>query len=566
MKSRMLRILALMVVLSMMFTTSAFAKAKPGNAKHGNKNWSNKERIELKTEDYDNALQLLIKKEIVKGYGNGDYGLSGNVKRGDVIVMIIRMLEEYGLVDEDDLDADEISENYLKIFEDVEPDVYYYGPIKIAKRLGIAKGDGLYFKPNKPVSVQEAIWLIERAGDLLDIDFESDSIDELEEIYEDELNDFAKRRDIFWMLYFVIDKTETDEEDVELSDILVDMDSEQYYFDVDEFEDVFEDAEKDIEYITFDLPIQNGTLYYDEVDDENVLNSEEDKYYVDNDDEEEISDIIFVPEDNFSDTVTIKYYAYEEDDEDSYQGLVKINVNEDNDELVDISLEMDDDKELAFTDRLFTRAYDATYDNSNELEYIEFETLPDNDEGTLYYQYDSEKARNNLVIENTEYYLGDDESRIIEDITFVPNDSFSGTVTTEYTAYDEDGEMYSGKINIDVSEVQEIETLYFTKEYANSVNIELIPRIESRVDDDLYEDFDYIKFEIPDKGTLIISYNGDDFTVNNDNKDKKYYLDEIDQITFKPDEEATVDFEYTIYDKDLNDKAYEGVFRIKFED
>jgi len=193
-KRAIMRTIAAVVSISMIFTATAFAT--PGHNKIGNAYG----KYKPVDNDYEGALKLLIEKEIVRGYGNGDYGLSGNVKRGDVIVMIVRMLDKYGVIDKEDYDYEEVGKNYLKIFDDVSKDEYFYGSVKVAKKLGIAKGDGMYFKPNKPVTIQEAIWLVERAGKLLDVDFETERIDDLNEIYKDELKDYAKRRDVFWMI------------------------------------------------------------------------------------------------------------------------------------------------------------------------------------------------------------------------------------------------------------------------------------------------------------------------------------------------------------------------------
>ncbi|MGD9566969.1 MAG: S-layer homology domain-containing protein [Sedimentibacter sp.] len=450
----MVRILSLVVVLSMIFTTVAFAT--PENKKFE----KDSKKTELKDEDYNQALLSLIEKEIVKGYGKGDYGLSGNVKRGDVIVMIIRALDL-----EDDYDAKEISENYLNMMSDDEDDfddvndksAYYYGPIKIAKKLGIAKGDGRYFKPNKPVTIQEAIWLIERAEDILDDDIDIDlgKIEELAEIYAGELNDFAKRRDVFWMLYYVLDGAVSDDDEAEET------------------------------------------------------------------------------------------------------------------ELTDIKLDMNDDSELAFSDSWFNRAFNVLKDADSDvedLEYVEFELPAKN--GTLYYDYDEDEVRNTLVNEETKYYIAteDDDDKEIKNITLVPKTYFSGTITIEYNAFDENGVSYQGFMKITVDgdeEVQEIKTITLTMDEDDVEDIDFLGKLEEKVDiidNSLFDKLDYVKFTSIDRGELTIDY-ADDNNVGVE-LNKIYYFDHIDDdLTLEYTGTRTVNIQFTVYDIEANE-SYDGLIKI----
>ena len=541
MKNKMFRILALVIAFSMIFTTIAFAAPKNKRFEHFNKKY---EKYQLKIEDYEDALKELIKKQIVKGYGNGDYGLSGNVKRGDVIVMIIRMLENDKNIK---LDVDDIKD----VFEDVYESDYFYDSIKKAKKLGIAKGNGKYFNPNKPVTVQEAIWLIERAGETLGLDLEDEIIDELENIYEGELKDFAKRRDIFWMLYYVLGQVDVDD-DVELDDITINIDSSsQYSFDVEKFEDIFDDADIDIDYITFDLPIKYGTLYVDSVKARNVIESEDTKFYVDDNDEKEIEDIIYVPNKNFNGTDIIKYYAY--DGDESYTGLLnmKVNVNKD---LTDIKLDMSDESQLDFKDSWFIRAFnDTVKDDDEELEYVKF-TLP-KEGGTLYYDYDEDVRKNTLVSEKVGYYLGDDEDNLIRNISLIPEKNFKGTVIVGYTAYSEE-DSYTGliKITVDYKTLDSLDYKVLENEYVN-------------LDKDDFKDFiTEVTFEIPDTkvGTLYYDIDEDGKPESREVISRKtvYKIDQLDDIIFKPyvGFDGDVVIKYTAYDK--YDDVYYGNIKI----
>ncbi len=550
---RMLRILTLVVVLSMIFTTAAFAAP-------GKKGFGYYKGYKPYSYDYEDALNCLIKKEIVKGYGNGDYGLSGNVKRGDIVVMIIRMLDEYGIIDSDDLE-DELSSSYLKVFEDVEPKQYYYGSIKIAIKLGIAKGDGLYFRPDRHVTIQETIWLIQRAAELLDIDFEPDKIDDLEEIYKDELNDYAKRRDVFWMLYYVFDLNISVDKDVdEFADIKLDMKDDSLLDFKDKWFTKAYDAavtdknKDDLEYVKFSLP-KNGKLYYDYDEDkrENALVTEKAKYYLGDDEKNVIEDITFVPDRNFKGTATIGYTAYTEDK--SYSGLIKIAVDR-NDALEDLSYKVSENESVYFDEDDFPSFIDGA----------KFE-IPDMKTGTLYYDQDEDgNAEWNEVINVWNVYDRDELDYVI----FVPYQDFKGEAVVKYTGYDysNDGTYY-GKIKITVKDAQEIPTLKLNADLDDEeIKIDFVDKLNDLIDDDIVDidALDYVKFELPETGTLKIKLENKN-SVMKVNKDDKYDMNKIEYIKYIFEDYGTVDLNYTVYDRGTGfvDKAYDGVLRIIVE-
>lgn len=541
MRNKILRIMSLVIVLSMIFTTVAFAAPKHKQFEHFNK------KYELKTEDYEDALKALISKSIVKGYGNGNYGLSGNVKRGDVIVMIIRMMEKY-----EDIDVDDVKDT----FEDVYKSDYFYDSIKKAKKLGIAKGDGKYFNPNKPVTVQEAIWLIERAGEALGIEIEDDSIDELEEIYKDELNKHAKRRDVFWMLYYVLDEVDFDndkDEVIKFNDIKLNIDkSNKLDFSDSWFKRAYDakiDDKNELEYVKFELPKSGGNLYYDYDEDarKNSLVSEKTKYYLGDDEDDILRNISFVPDKYFKGTVTIAYTAFTDDD--SYTGLIKITVNYE-------ALEPIYYKVLENEYVKFVRT-----DFNNILEKVKFE-IPDNKVGTLYFDEDRDgKPDNSENIEKDTVLEISQLNRII----FKSYQDFDGDVVIKYTAYDSD-EIYYGEIKITVQPVQEIPTLKFTPDYEDEYfDIDIEDKLEDLIIDNKpvdIDDIDYVKFELPAKGTLKIKL--EDKRLTSVVKDESYKLDNIEYIRYEFVDDIKVNINYTVYEEKTNsdDKGYDGLFVI----
>jgi hypothetical protein len=536
----------------MIFTTAAFASPKHKRFEHFDK------KYEIKIEEYEDALQKLINNEIVKGYGNGDYGLSGNVKRGDVIVMIMRMLEKY---EDLDIEYDDVEE----VFEDVYKNDYFYGSIAKAKKLGIAKGDGKYFNPNKPVTVKEAILLVDRAGEKLGLNVTDKIIDELETIYEGELDKFAKRRDIFWMIYYVLDLVEYEEpddedsEETDLADIKLNMSDEDEIEFLDEwFAKAFNDLMKedsdveDLDYIKFDMPVKNGKLYYNydaDDGDDNDLVDEEIKYYTGTSGTNRVDKITLVPNDNYSGTVTVKYYAYDEDGE-SYEGYMKITVEND--------MLLEDVEYKALENETVTFDKD---DFESFLEEVQF-VLPNSKIGTLYFDDDKDgKPEDDELVGKSEKLNFKD----LDNIIFVPYIDYDGKVVIKYIGINhvenEEDDVYSGEVIITVSEVQEITTLRFNAEYDDDeFQIDFYEKLEDQVnDDDLMEDFDYVKFAEPEEGTLKIKLDGS--KLKDVDIDNNYDIEDIEYIKYVFESKGDAELIYTVYDDDTEiDKAYDGKF------
>ena len=142
------RIIAFIIVLSMIFTTTAMAMPY-GQAKKMLKNKPGWEYVQ----------KYVKRKGIMKGFPDGKFYENLYVKRADAVVMIDRAFKLSALIDM-------LNRDYKDIFDDVDKNEYYFDAIYIAKLLGITKGRGNNkFFPKQSVTIEEVILLIERAMD-----------------------------------------------------------------------------------------------------------------------------------------------------------------------------------------------------------------------------------------------------------------------------------------------------------------------------------------------------------------------------------------------------------------
>ncbi|HOK48671.1 MAG TPA: S-layer homology domain-containing protein [Sedimentibacter sp.] len=314
-------------------------------------------------------------------------------------------------------------------------------------------------------------------------------------------------------------------------------------FDADDFKEVCLDGTgQKLNYVKFTLPSSSkGTLYLNYGLSGQAKVSSSSKYY-----DDDIDDISFVPYKNYSGTVAIEYTGYNNKGV-SYTGVIEIQV---------IKIEADADDITYKTGSYTPIDFDADdFDDEcrdvtgKRLDYVKF-TPPSSTYGTLYYNY---KAKNqSKVSSSTKYY--DDE---LDDITFVPKTTYSGTVVIYYTGYNIDGKSYTGVVKITV-----------TKEVPAADDIEISTKEDTPVtfDDEEFndvcedltgEELDYVTFTLPSSsyGKLYYNYTSPTKYDSEVSSSKKYYYDGspyISKITFMPykDYYGTVTIKYTGYNVD----------------
>lgn len=95
------------------------------------------------------AIYTLKDKGIISGVSATEFAPANNIKRGDFILILTRMLG--------------VDNAFTENFADVPADSYYYDAIGSAKAAGIASGDGVNYMPENPITRQDLITLAYRA-------------------------------------------------------------------------------------------------------------------------------------------------------------------------------------------------------------------------------------------------------------------------------------------------------------------------------------------------------------------------------------------------------------------
>ena len=209
-----------------------------------------------------------------------------------------------------------------------------------------------------------------------------------------------------------------------------------------------------IDYITFtSLPSSShGTLYYDyDGSDEEVI--EEDVEYS----RSELRYMTFVPKRNYEGTVTLSFEG-EADSRETFDGKITINVGDGRSSSVsaktgDVTLYTDVDEEIWLDEALedFDDYACESTREGEEIEYLWFTSLPDKDEGVLY--YDDPDDGDVKVSKNDSFPRGE-----IDYVYFVPDRDFEGPVTIPFEGEANSGEEFDGDlvINVGVSDEAEV--------------------------------------------------------------------------------------------------------------
>ena len=190
--------------------------------------------------------------------------------------------------------------------------------------------------------------------------------------------------------------------------------------------------------VTFELPASSsGTLYYDYTSSSaGARVSSSTSYY--HSGSPSISRITFVPGKGYEGALSIPFRGYDVDG-DRFDGSVRIEVGTE-DGIVTYPAKSG--AEVRFDAADFNAACrELTGEN---LRYVRF-SLPATRYGTLYYKYGS--SGESKLTESASYYRTG-SGRLLDDVSFLAADGYSGTVSIDYDGRSVEGTAFSGSVDI----------------------------------------------------------------------------------------------------------------------
>ncbi len=195
----------------------------------------------------------------------------------------------------------------------------------------------------------------------------------------------------------------------------------------------------------------------------------------------------------------------------------------------------------------------STNETGKNLDFVTF-TLPSSSKGVLYYDYSGSSTSNDAVKKSTECYRSPGSKQIgISDITFVPANNYTGTVSIPFTGEDVNGKSISGTVVIRVGTGGG--DVNYSADPGKNIDF-LASDFNDFCRDEINETLSFIKFTNPssNKGTLYVNYRSGNKNNEEVGKSTKYYRSPsssqsgISDITFVPNSSSvtgTISFDFT---------------------
>ena len=230
---------------------------------------------------------------------------------------------------------------------------------------------------------------------------------------------------------------------------------EEVVFSDEDFSNAYDKAggSGTMKYVTFEKPSSDysdaGTIYsrYGKRNATSFTRSElvDYKFYYGDSDygDYDLDELSFVADKSFSDSIEITFKAYggkNNKTSDSVTGTLKITSSKSGSSKGDITYTVKAGEEVVFDDADFEKIYENSR-CTGSLKYVEF-SRPDsafNNAGTLYSRYGkrNETAFTRSSLSSNKFYYGDSDygDYDLDELSFVADKSFSGSITLNFTVY-----------------------------------------------------------------------------------------------------------------------------------
>lgn len=317
---------------------------------------------------------------------------------------------------------------------------------------------------------------------------------------------------------------------------------------------------RDAKSVRFTLPASRyGVMYYNYVGSGQLSAAvtQNTDYFVNNN--PYLSRVTFVPATDYTGTVRVSYTGKDTAGY-NFSGRVTIYISGSAGNAGDINYEVDAGREAEFLVNDFNSLSQRITGRS--LDCVRF-TLPSSSDGTLYYNYTNSGSYDSQVSASAWYYRN--SSPYLSRVSFVPASGSSGTVAIPFTAYDVNGEQFSGTVSIKVGEGGTGLVTYRTAR--NTALTFSATDFNTACRDAVGDNLNYVRFSLPatSRGTLYYNYTSNNNFGSRVSTSTNYYRDRssyLSQVTFVPASgyTGTVEISFTGYDVDGD--RFNGTVRI----
>ena len=314
------------------------------------------------------------------------------------------------------------------------------------------------------------------------------------------------------------------------------------------------------------VPTSQGTLYYGYVSptDTGYGVGNEKYYYSDTVlGERTLSNITFVPRGDFSGTAIISYSGFSTENK-SFSGSIRLEVKG----IDDVVYATTGNTAVTFQAVDFNTVCQKR--TGRDLSYITFE-LPASNRGTLYYHYSSQSPYAEKVTAGTQYFRT--RTPYLDEITFVPAEGYTGTVRVNYRGVDTSGNVYTGRVTINITNRRPNDTsgdVRYTADEGKTVSFRASD-FNDACRNALGETLSYVHFTLPpsSQGTLYVNYKSDGTYDSRVKESTRYYrtgASSISDIDFVPAAGVTdrVNIDFTAYS--TGGSRFEGIVTIQYSD
>lgn len=283
-----------------------------------------------------------------------------------------------------------------------------------------------------------------------------------------------------------------------------------------------------------------------------------------------LSNLSFVPGARANGSVNLYFNVYDTDG-NSYSGTLEVSVSASMFDVKTINYSLQYGKTVKLSATDINNAVRNVSGNSN-FEYLYFTSLPSTRDGILYHNYVSESKPGTRVLSRSSYtyYRSGSSNDLVNDLTVVPAEGFSGTLEFEYMAYVSSREYYAGKIVVTVKEGgSTLDTFELKTGYNRPVTFSLADFTKA-LGKYSSSNLDYIQFTAPNArfGNLYYNYisSSGKYDYRIGSSDKLYRRgssrDLISGVSFVPATNYSGSFVLNFTAFDENERQFSGSIKI----